>query len=420
MNKIERFKFWRIWMTVFIDPSQNKINRKYDYIESQEFKDFLNFLEQDANERQILGGAAPYKAIEKIKELKLGALRLPIELGGKGVSIEELFKIFIEIAQFDNDIPQILRSHFQFVEDLLKSNHAKFQAHWIEEILKGKVIGNAFTEPVSSAVVGSGEYQTRLVKVENHYEVTGTKIFSTGTLYADYVSIRVSDENNLGLSVIVPTNRKGVLRLDDWDGIGQKFTASGTTKFDRVIVNSDEIHPIEAEQVKFKPFTQLLLHSVIAGIVKAIAREATDLVKSRQRTFVYAVHQDPKQDPLLLEKVGEIVASSYIVENAVLSAAHAQDRAFKTTKDGITDYQLSHQAALEASLVKISIEPLALKAASLLFDVTGASSTRLKYDLDRHWRNIRTLASHNPAQFKAYAVGNLWVNGTDLPNNVYF
>lgn len=407
-------------MTVYIDPSQNKVNRKYEYIKSQEFTDFLKFLEQDAIERQALGGTAPYKAIEQIKVLKLGALRLPVELGGKGLSIEELFKVFIDIAQFDNDIPQILRSHFQFVEDLLRSNDKKFQEHWIEKIIQGNIIGNAFTEPVSSVVVGSGEYQTKLIRVDHHYEVSGTKIFSTGTLYADYVSIRVNNEQGQSLSVIVPTDREGVIRLDDWDGIGQKFTASGTTIFENVKVYEDEIHTVRSEQVKFKPFTQLLLHSVIAGIVKAIAREATSLVQNRQRTFIYAVSQEPRQDPLLLETVGEVVAASYLIESAVLNAAHAQDRAFQTTVDGITDYELSHQAALEASLVKIAIEPLALKAASQLFDVTGASSTRLKYDLDRHWRNIRTLASHNPAQFKAYAVGNLWVNGRDLPNNVYF
>ena len=407
-------------MTVFIDPSQNKINRKYDYIQSQEFIDFLNFLEEDAAERQRGGGAAPYKAVEYIKKIKLGALRLPVELGGKGLSIEELFKVFIEIAQFDNDIPQILRSHFQFVEDLLRSNHEEFQSYWIEKILQGQIIGNAFTEPVSAAVVGNGEYHTKLVQINGNYEVSGTKIFSTGTLYADYVSIRVNDEQGQSLSVIVPTDREGVTRLDDWDGIGQKFTASGTTTFEHVKVYKHEIYSVLAEQVKFKPFTQLLLHSIVAGIVKAISREAIELVQKRQRTFVYAVSQAPQKDPLLLETVGEIAASAYIIENAVLNAAHAQDCAFKSTVNGVTDYALSHQAALEASLVKIAIEPLALKAAGQLFDVTGASSTRLKYDLDRHWRNIRTLASHNPAQFKAYAVGNLLVNQVDLPNNVYF
>ena len=407
-------------MTVLIDPSKNKINRKYDYIQSDEFKKFLEFLKQDAAERRYAGGAAPYQAIEQIRQLKIGALRLPIELGGKGLSIEELFKVFIEIAQYDNDLPQILRSHFQFVEDLLRSTDKEFQAYWIKKVIEGKIIGNAFTEPVSEAVVGSGEYQTKLIQYEEHYEISGTKIFTTGTLYADYVSIRVNDEEGKSLSVIVPTDREGVERLDDWDGIGQKYTASGTTIFKQVKAYSHEVFSVPLEQVKFKPFTQLLLHSVIAGIIKEISREATELLQNRKRTFIYAAHQDPKQDPLLLEKVGEIAAVAYIAENAVLNAAHAQDKAFKSTINGISEFGLSHQAALEASLVKIAIEPLALDAASKLFDVTGASSTRIKYDLDRHWRNIRTLSSHNPASFKAYAVGKLLVNEENLPNNVYF
>lgn len=407
-------------MTVLIDPSQNTINRKYNYIQSTEFHNFLNFLEKDAKARHAQGGAAPFKAVEQVKALKLGALRLPVEVGGKGLSIEELFKVLIDIAQYDNDLPQILRSHYQFVEEVLRSTDQTFQKFWITKFAKGAIVGNAYTEPPSNAIVGSGEYQTKLIKVEGSYQVSGTKIFSTGTLYADYVSVRVNNEKGEPLSVIVPTDREGVKRLDDWDGIGQKFTASGTTVFENVKVFESEINTVSAEQVKFKPFTQLFLHSIVAGIVKAISREATELVQTRKRTFIYAVNPDPRQDPLLLETVGEIAASAYIIENAVLNAAHAQDLAFKSTVNGISNYQLSHQAALEASLVKIAIEPIALAAASKIFDVTGASSTRLKYDLDRHWRNIRTLSSHNPASFKSYAIGNLLVNGQDLPNNVYF
>lgn len=407
-------------MTLLLDPSANKINREVSYIHNDEFSHFLSFLAEDAVQRRQQGGAAPTRAIQQIKALKLGALRLPIEHGGRGLSIEALFKVLIEIAQYDNDLPQILRSHFQFVEDVIRSNDKDFQQFWLKQISQGKIIGNAFTEPANQSLVGSGEYQTQLTQVDEHFEVSGTKIFTTGTLYADYVSIRVTDEQHRVLSVIVPTDRAGVERLDDWNGIGQKFTASGTTRFEKVKVFAHEVHPVPAEQVKFKPFTQLLLQSVVAGIVKAISREAVALLQQRKRTFVFAAHADPRQDPLLLERVGEIEASAYIIEQAVLKAAHAQDIAFKSTRDGVTNYALSHQAALEASLVKIAIEPLALNAATQLFDITGASSTTVEHDLDRHWRNIRTLCSHNPASFKAYAVGNLLINKRDLPNNVYF
>ena len=40
--------------------------------------------------------------------------------------------------------------------------------------------------------------------------------------------------------------------------------------------------------------------------------------------------------------------------------------------------------------------------------------------LDRHWRNIRTLASHNPTSYKAQAIGAYHVRGTRLSGSGYF
>ena len=53
-----------------------------------------------------------------------------------------------------------------------------------------------------------------------------------------------------------------------------------------------------------------------------------------------------------------------------------------------------------------------LNAATRLFDVGGASAVQEDRRLDRHWRNARTLASHNPVIFKARVVGDHALNGT--------
>jgi len=42
----------------------------------------------------------------------------------------------------------------------------------------------------------------------------------------------------------------------------------------------------------------------------------------------------------------------------------------------------------------------------------GASDTRVSKALDRHWRNARTLSSHNPVVYKARDIGDWKVNGT--------
>ena len=52
------------------------------------------------------------------------------------------------------------------------------------------------------------------------------------------------------------------------------------------------------------------------------------------------------------------------------------------------------------------------RAATALFSALGASDTRTGKALDRHWRNARTLASHNPVIYKARNVGGWLVSGT--------
>jgi hypothetical protein len=55
-----------------------------------------------------------------------------------------------------------------------------------------------------------------------------------------------------------------------------------------------------------------------------------------------------------------------------------------------------------------------------LFDTGGASATSRTLNLDRHWRNIRTVSTHNPLAYKAYVAGDYAVNGAWPPANGYF
>lgn len=54
---------------------------------------------------------------------------------------------------------------------------------------------------------------------------------------------------------------------------------------------------------------------------------------------------------------------------------------------------------------------LAVQAGERLFDVGGASATSRKYNFDRHWRNLRTIFSHNPLLHKSRVVGDYVLNG---------
>jgi hypothetical protein len=46
-----------------------------------------------------------------------------------------------------------------------------------------------------------------------------------------------------------------------------------------------------------------------------------------------------------------------------------------------------------------------------LFDSLGSSGTDPDHGQDRHWRNARTITSHNPRIYRDRIVGNFAVNG---------
>jgi alkylation response protein AidB-like acyl-CoA dehydrogenase len=67
-------------------------------------------------------------------------------------------------------------------------------------------------------------------------------------------------------------------------------------------------------------------------------------------------------------------------------------------------------AVTQAQLVIIAA---ALQATTTVFDALGASGVSEELSLDRHWRNARTLASHNPRVYKARILGDWLINGKD-------
>lgn len=209
--------------------------------------------------------------------------------------------------------------------------------------------------------------------------------------------------------------------------MGQRLTGTGTTIFHDVEVRPEEILTYNREQDQSLALSstvaQLFLTAAIAGIVAAIARDATDLLASRKRTFYFAPSEFAKDDPILLRDLGEREADAFAARAVVLAAAARADEASRAIAAGAApDEQqaLAQEASAAAARAKIIVDRLAHAAGAALFDVAGASSTLKEKNLDRHWRNLRTISSHNPASYKAFALGNRRLNGVPLPSVGFF
>ena len=328
-----------------------------------------------------------------------------------------------DLAEADPIVAHVLRTHYSQVLGFLRLPDPDVRRRWLDEVRAGKVFGNAISE-TGSVSAGSHEFATRLDELDGRLVLNGTKYYSTGTMYSDWIAVVARVEGDRLATVLVPADREGVDVVDDWDGMGQRRTGTGTTSFRDVVVAPDEVlgvrdrlTPRPAGDV---PFLQLYLHAVIAGILRSVVADAAELVRSRSRTFDHAPAPRPVDDPILQETVGRLAATSWIADAAVASAADAVEAAEAAVRAGEPTEEVGRAASIAICAVKVHLDRVATDAATALFDVGGASASGRARNLDRHWRNIRTITLHNPAAYKATALGRLHISGDPLPTNGYF
>jgi alkylation response protein AidB-like acyl-CoA dehydrogenase len=393
-------------------------------IGSSELKQLLVEINEGAFERER-DNVPPFEAIDIVRRSRLGALRAPRELGGSGSSLRELFEVLIALAAADPNVAHILRAHYYFVESRLSSSDSTNRERWLAEVAQGAIFGSALTElgPRDTGAFDPAAFQTIVSPDGDHFVLNGTKYYSTGSLYSDRVVVIAATPDQRIVSAVVPVDRDGVQLDDDWDGMGQRLTGTGTSRFERVFVAADEV--IDESALATRPnyggaFLQLYLTSLIAGIIRAAADDAVALVRRRPRNFTHASGSTPASDPLLQQVIGQIASSAFAAEAIVLSAAEAIDAAAGSVGEHGADPDLALRASLRASQAKVAVDELALRSGWQVFDVGGASATRQIYNLDRHWRNARTITSHNPTVYKARAIGDHFVNGAALPASWFF
>ena len=360
-----------------------------------------------------------YDAVRRLRQAGLLGLRVPARYGGPGGSARDVLALVVQIARGSSNVAQALRAHFGFSERLLSNRASEDERRqWFPHVESGVVFGNAITDAGGKAP--SSADTTVLADSAGVLRLNGYKYYSTGTLFADVIAVSAIDAQGRDLQAIVPADRDGVELFDDWDGFGQRMTASGGTRFTDVVVHPDEAITVSdgAHLGHGTGFLQLYLAAVAAGIGLAVADDAVTYVRDRARPAAHSVATTAAGDPFVLEAVGEIAADAAAAEVLVLAAADGVDDLVDTGRQD--DAEALAALAVRIAKAQLVAERLTLSAAQRLFDTGGASATARALNLDRHWRNARTVASHSPLAYKAHATGNYLVNGTWPPANGYF
>ncbi|GHD44039.1 hypothetical protein D9V29_03680 [Mycetocola manganoxydans] len=348
----------------------------------------------------------PFAEVRALQEIGFGRRRLADD-GSPATRLADVFDELIDLAAADSNVAHLYRGHLAFVETLLLNPDSADSIRWRDRILSGDFVGNAQSEKQETA-----EITTRITRLDGVPLLTGRKFYTTGSIYADWIYLSALDGDER-VGVTVRTAHNGVSVVDDWDGFGQKLTGSGTAVFTDVPIDPADITRAEPDSRQSRYLAavfQLCLLATAAGIAQAALDDTVDFVRPRRRIFGFAGEALPRENELVQAVVGKVASAAWSARAIVRSSADELDRALRDSISGRGTDEAFLMAELNVFKAQQVVLPLVLDATTELFEVGGASAVGTGAALDRHWRNARTVASHNPAVQRARQIGDYHLN----------
>ncbi|MFF4990983.1 SfnB family sulfur acquisition oxidoreductase [Streptosporangium saharense] len=355
----------------------------------------------------------PHAEVERLSASGLLGVTVPADHGGADVRHETLAEVFRLLASGDPSLAQIPQSHFVYVNVLRRQGTPAQREFFFAEVLAGRRFGNAQSEAGTKHVQ---DIRTRLVpEPDGSFLLSGVKHYSTGALFAHWIPVLARAEDDTLHVAYVPRDAHGLTVVDDWDGMGQRTTASGTVKLDRVGVPADRIvpHHLTFQGPQLHGAVAQLLHTAIdVGIAAAALAEAAEFVRTRSRPWFESGYESATEDPLLIQRFGELGIQLRASEALLTTAARTVDLAAA----GLTDERAA-EASIAVAAAKAFAASAAVEISGALFELAGTRSALDGLNLHRFWRDARTHTLHDPARWKVQHIGRHLLNGTLPPRH---
>ncbi|WP_280437218.1 SfnB family sulfur acquisition oxidoreductase [Nocardia carnea] len=360
----------------------------------------------------------PFAEVAKLAASGVLAVTVPAALGGADLPPSEVAEIVRLLATADPNIAQIPHSHFVYVNLLKLAGTEAQQRRYLTAVLNGARIANAQSERGGATVA---EIATTVTPIEagQRFRIDGTKYYCTGSLFADTLAVltRLDDpDGRTGLPLgqyvaFLPADSPGVRIVDDWNGVGQRTTGSGTVVFEGVAVERDQLvargTAVDAPTA-YGASAQLLHAAIDTGIARGALTAATGFVREKSRPWFEAQVERAIDDPLLIQRFGELAVTVTAAESVLRTAGVAVDAAV-----GAPDRVAA--ASIAVATAKILADRAANEVSSALFEVCGTRSAAAELNLSHFWRNARTHTLHDPVRWKYQHIGRTLLHGTPPP-----
>ncbi|HEY9312053.1 SfnB family sulfur acquisition oxidoreductase [Williamsia sp.] len=363
----------------------------------------------------------PHREIDELSASGLLAITVPAQYGGADLAPGVVAEVIRILAAADPNIAQIPHSHFVYLNLLRLAGTPTQQRDLFSDVLGGGRIANAQSERGGKTIAA---ISTTVKPESGGLRLDGSKFYCTGSLYAHTLAVLaklVDPSGESGLEpgeyvAFIPADIAGVRIVDDWNGLGQRTTGSGTITFEAVTVYPKQL-VARAKAINapagYGAFAQLLHVAIDAGIASGALRAATEFARTKSRPWFEAAVDRAVDDPLLIQRFGELAVEVRTAEATLSAAANAVDATFSSTPANAKER--AAEASIAVATAKIVADRAANEVSSALFEVSGTRSAAADLGLDHFWRNARTHTLHDPVRWKYQHIGRALLHDSPPP-----
>ncbi len=363
----------------------------------------------------------PYDQVAALKESGLLAISVPERHGGTGAPAAVIAEVFRLLAHADPSLAQIPQSHFTFLEAIRLQGTSAQREFFFGAVRGGALLANAQNERGPQPV--NVDSTTLTHRADGNHVLSGRKFYSTGALFADWILVRASltDGSDAPTTATTPKavafvarDTPGVEVVDDWDGMGQRTTASGTVILHDVVVPAAHVvpfTPIFAGPSTYGARAQLWHTAIDVGIATGALAAAVGQAQ-RARAHFEAGVPTAVEDPTLIGLAGEVTVTVRAAEALLAEAAGRVDAAAADLTE-----ESAATASIAVAVAKVAAVRASLQAADAVFELGGTRSASGSANLSRHWRDARTHTLHDPTRWKLQHIGRHTLSGTQPPRH---
>jgi len=366
-------------------------------------------LASSAAARDRRGGSALAER-QRIRASGLLTLAVPQRFGGAGAGWPLIYRVVRRLAAADSSLAHVYGfQHLQVATILLYASVRQQERLLAATVQQNWFWGNA-TNPL--------DRQIALRPEGEHYVLEGIKTFCSGSIDADMLNVSApGSAPGQRVIIAIPGTRPGVHPNGDWDALGQRQTDSGSVRFDRVIVQADEILGPPgvggSPRATLRPLvSQLVLTEIYVGNALGALAAAAAYVREQARPWFDSGVARAADDPFVQLRFGALW-SRYQAAAALADAAAQRLQQAWDLGESIGARERG-ETAVAIAAARVFAADAALDITAQVFDNMGARATAGHHGFDRYWRNVRTHSLHDPLDYKRRDIGR-WLALGELP-----